>query len=179
MLKMGKWCLTFSQRHKGSLLLEVLMGFVIVSIGVMVFSTKAVQLFHAWQRMETDVELLDAGRYMLTKLERELSISTVDIRIVGNTKLEIKTEYGHRDLEIYTTPMLLVPKIYDLYLRTTTEEGSGVNPLFIRDCGVQNVSFERISDKEIFVKFDLVKQERRKTFERLFYCVNGVVHHES
>lgn len=174
---MGKWCSTFSQRHKGSLLLEVLMGFVIVSIGVMVFSTKAVQLFHAWQRMERDAELFDAGRYMLTKLERELAISAVDIRIVGKTKLLIQTERGHRDLEIYS--QVDDSGNYGLYLKTDTEVGAGVNPIYIRGCDVLNINFERISDKEIFVSFDLVQQDRRKTFERLFYCVNGVVRHDS
>lgn len=177
MSKMGKWCLTSLQRHKGSLLLEVLLGFVIAGIGIMVFTTKIVPLFYAWQRMETDAELFDAGRYMLTKLERELAISAVDIRIVNRTKLAIKTEYGHRDLEIYGDSQEY--GVYGLYLKTDTEENFGVNPLFIRDCNVEKINFERISDKEIFVSFDLVKQNRRKTFERMFYCVNGVVHHDS
>lgn len=172
---MGKWCLISSRRHKGSLLLEVLLGFVVVSIAIMVFSARATQLFSSWQRMERDTELFDAGRYMLTKLERELSISSTSVSILNGNKLNITTEWGERKLEIFLQPVFSGAVEDGLYMRTITNDGSGVNPVFIRDCFVDNWRVERISDKEIFVSFDLYKDQRRKTFARIFYCVNGEV----
>ena len=172
---MGKWCLISSQHHKGSLLLEVLLGFVVVGIAVMVFSARATQLFSGWQRMKTDTELFDAGRYMLTKLERELSISATSVTVSNGKRLYIVTENGKRELEIYTQ-LVLKDGIDDgLYMCTITNDGSGVNPVFIRDCFVDNWRVERISDKEVFLSFDLYKDQRRKTFSRVFYCVNGEV----
>jgi len=167
---MKKICLISTGRHKGFLLNEVLLGMVIVSIVILLFGRNVVTIFTGWQRMQTDGELLDAGRYMLNKIERHLSLESASITITDHTTIDCLTEYQDK-----TTKLYIHSTNGGLYMQTKTLAGIGVNPLFIRDCNVSNWQAERISDKKILISFTLTKNNRSKDFVRLFYCVNGVV----
>lgn len=174
------------RRHKGFLLTEVLAGLMIVSMVVLLSGSNILTIFTGWRRMQIDGELLDAGRYMLTKIERHLTLEATIVTVTGNFVIDCQTEYPDK------STLIFIGSEYDylikdnpeyeprgLFLNTTTTEGPGTNPLFIRDCMVSNWYVERINDKEILVSFTLNKDSRTKDFVRLFYCVNGVVENGS
>lgn len=167
---MKKICLMSTGRHKGFLLNEVLLGMVIVSVVTLLFGRNVVTIFTGWQRMQTDGELLDAGRYMLNKIERHLTLESTSVTITDRITIDCLTEYPDK-----TTKLYINSANGGLYMQTKTLSGKGVNPLFIRDCNVTNWRAERISDKKILISFTLTKNNRSKDFVRLFYCVNGVV----
>lgn len=166
---MKKICSIFTRRHKGFLLSEVLLGMVIVSIAVLLFGRNVMTIFTGWQRMLTDGELLDAGRYMLNKIERHLALEATSIKITNQNTLECLTGFGSKTTKIY----FVAEGVEGLYMETNTLEGVGVNPLFIRDCNVSNWRAERIGPKKILVSFTLTKKDRSKDFVRLVYCVNS------
>lgn len=164
----------FTRHHKGFLLTEVLLGVVITSIVVILFGRNIMSIFSGWRKMQIDGELLDAGRYMLTKIERHLGLEATGVRVINNSTIDFSTEYPDKTIKLYIHSVN-----GGLYMQTISREGTGVNPLYIRDCAVSNWRAERISNKEILVSFTLKKDNRTKDFVRLFYCVNGTVQNGS
>jgi len=171
---MKKICSISFRRHKGFLLTEVFLGLAIVSIVILLYGRTLLSIFGGWQKMQTDGELLDAGRYMMTKIERYLALESTSITITNQKIIECLTEYGNKKTKIY-----LSSNNGGLYMQVDTLEGVGANPLFIRDCNISKWQAERIDDRQILVSFTLSKKNRSKDFVRLFYCVNGVVQNGS
>ncbi|MCQ2381494.1 MAG: prepilin-type N-terminal cleavage/methylation domain-containing protein [Acidaminococcaceae bacterium] len=161
-----------NRHHRGFILTEAMAGLAIMAIVLALFGSQVVRLFASWRNMRTDVELFDAGRYMLTKMEREICLDAVQITVANNI-IDMQTKQGDRQVLVRYSA-----ERKGIYQDTTTNEGTGTNPLFIRDCLVENWQVQKIDDKKISVKFDLVKNNRIKNFARNFYCLNGVVNAE-
>lgn len=155
--------------RKGFILTEMLTGLAIITIVACVFGGQIIKLFTSWRNMQTDVEIFDAGRYMLTKLERELCLDAVEVFVTADNRLQIQTKQGAKQVVVRYNGERM-----GLYQDTTTNDGTGTNPLFIRDCLVDNWSVKKIDDKKIFVEFALQKNNRKKNFARIFYCLNGL-----
>lgn len=163
----------FIKRHKGFFLLEIVLGMAFLGIITLLFGREMLTLFGGWRRMETDADLLDAGRYMLTKLERHIALEATDITL-HNNEIRCKTVYPAK-----TTRVFLNPSVMGLYFETTTSEGTGTNPLFIRDCLVSNWWVRLKGERKVYLSFTLTKNERTKDFCRLLNCVNGKVQNDS
>lgn len=161
------------KRRKGFFLLEIVLGTAFLGITTLLFGREMLSLFGGWRRMETDADLLDAGRYMLTKLERHIALEATSITL-HNNEIRCKTVYPAK-----TTRVFLNPSVRGLYFETTTNEGVGTNPLFIRDCLVSNWRVRRKGERQVYLSFTLTKNERTKDFYRLLNCVNGKVQNDS
>lgn len=159
-------------QKKGFVLTEVVGALAILCVITALCGSQIVKLFTSWQNMQIDVQLFDAGRYMLTKMEREISLNAVKIYVQDN-KIQMQTKQGSKEIVIRYND-----EVAGLYQDTTTNLGTGTNPLFIRDCLVDNWQVAKIEDKKLRVTFDLTKAGRRKTFARIFYVLNGVVEDE-
>lgn len=163
----------FIKRHKGFFSLEIVLGMAFLGIITLLFGREMLSLFGGWRRMEIDADLLDAGRYMLTKLERHIALEATDITL-HNNEIRCKTVYPAK-----TTRVFLNPSVMGLYFETTTSEGTGTNPLFIRDCLVSNWRVRLKGERKVYLSFTLTKNERTKDFCRLLNCVNGKVQNDS
>ena len=160
-------------RRQGFVLLEVAVAVLLICLVAARFGKGAMQVLTNWHRLQQDVELNSAGLYMLDKLERDLCLETVHLRVEGE-EMRATTHYGKRQHTYSLEPSGAGPG-YSLYVRTETLEGVGVNPLFIRGCYIENWQVKQVDAGRVYVSFDLLKESRKAHFARTFYLLNGSV----
>ena len=64
------------------------------------------------------------------------------------------------------------------YKSTKTTSTSGKNPLFVPDVYVVDWQVAKIDERFLKMNFVLEKQGRRRSFERMYHCFNGVIAYE-
>ncbi len=91
-----------------------------------VIAVQQVPFMYYWQYQKTSkIELQDAGRYMLSHLEKELGLNSHKVIINANGIIKYQTIYGNKQIELIATTA------YSLYKKTINAYSSGVNPLFL------------------------------------------------
>lgn len=162
-------------REGGFLLAELQISVAILAFVVALLYGDFQQIMQGWHRMFLDMQLQDAGRYMCSVLEKDLCyegrLLTIGEDARGRAKLFCQT--GHAG-KIYTYTW----ENTAFYKSTKTTSTTGKNPLFVPDCFVKDMQFEKMGERFLKVKFVLEKQGRKKSFERIYHCFNGRVAYE-
>lgn len=172
-----KFMMKKAVERQGFVLLEVAVVAAMICLAAAQFGRGALQVMENWHHLQTDAELNSAGLYMLDKLERDLCVDTVHLKIDGD-EMTATTNYGKRKHTYYLEPSGMGPS-YVLYVQTETLDGVGVNPLFIRGCYLHNWQLAKVDGQRVYVSFDLLKENRKIKFARTFYLLNGSVDDEA
>lgn len=151
----------------GFVLLDVVFAFCILALLSVICSTASSRFMYYWQYQKQEIELQDAGRYMLNHLEKELGLNSHKVIINANGIIKYQTIYGNKQIELYRNNG-------GLYKKTINAYSSGVNPLFLEKNTLVHWKVSIPKEKEILVQFTLKNGQRRKDFCGLIYCNNAV-----
>ena len=163
------------RKEAGFLLAELQISVAILALVVALLYGDFYRLMQGWQRMFLDMQINDAARYMGSVLEKDLCyegsyiILSEDYR--GRPKLICQT--GHAG-KTYTYTW----ESKSFYKSTKTTGTSGKNPLFVPDVYVVDWQVAKIDERFLKMNFVLEKQGRRRNFERVYHCFNGVIDYE-
>ena len=178
MVKVARYCsILFGRNRKqaGFLLAELQISVAIMAVLVAVLYSDFCQLLQGWQKMFLDIQLQDTGRYMFSILEKDLcyegQLITLGKDGLGNPKITCQT--GHAG-KTYTYTW----ESKSFYKSTKTTGTSGKNPLFVPDVYVVDWQVAKIDERFLKMNFVLEKQGRRRNFERVYHCFNGVIAYE-
>lgn len=152
-----------------SMLLSMLIGTLI--IGNLAFFVKHVD------RLQGQLKLVQAERYILTILQHDLgyntSAITIDINDGQHMKLICANIAKDRTLTFSNEK---VNGIYGLYKITKTVQSSGKNPAFLPDCVLQSFTAQAISTKDLDIKGTLKYKNYYRSFKYTLHCLNGTIH---
>lgn len=174
---MKEWsaiCLWWKNKAEaGFLILELQVGLFLLLLILPLVASGMGLTWQSWERLHREAELRDAGRYMLTRLEKDIGLNTAVVTIKGKNAL------GKAFLELQTMESKRVIRVYcekqRLYRKILTTAGSGNNPLYINDILVEKWQAERNGAKSLVLSFELRKGKYKQHFRQLMYCYNGVV----
>lgn len=174
---MKRWsAICFSWNNKseaGFLLVEFQAGLFLLFLLLPLLASGLGLSWQSWDRLNGEAELRDAGRYMLTRIEKDIGMNAVVVTIKGNNAsgrafLELQTLESKRMIRIYCEKQRLYRKIL-------TTAGSGNNPLYINEVLVEGWQAARIDERSLLLSFELRKGKHKQSFSQLIYCYNGVV----
>lgn len=158
------------KNEQGFLLAELQLSMTATALLMVMFCSSSVSILQNCQKMFLDMQLQDAGRYMLSMLEKDLAYDSVQITVSkdfrGAAKVGCRTVFGGKSY-LYTW------ENYGLYKQIQTVGTKGKNPLYIPGCKVMDWQVKKLDDKTLLVEFILQKQGRQQKFRRVFYCLNG------
>lgn len=157
-------------RHKsgkaaGYLLLDALLA-VLAAAALLGFAVKATSdLGISLKTIQEQIRLQEARRHILAQLEKTLAYDATKI-VLENNKINCVSLTGNKKLVIYNDKKAL-------YQRTTTGEGTGVNPLSLEDVGVNNLQAAALDAHRLCLSFTLQVNERRRNVVQVIYCYNA------
>lgn len=164
------WC--DWKNKQGFLVAELQLSLAAAALLMVLIYGSSVTVWQNCRKAVLDIQLQDAGRYMLSVLEKDLTYDSVLITVSkdfrGAAKVGCRTVFGGKSY-LYTL------ENNGLYKQTQTAGTKGKNPLYIPDCKVMDWQVQKVDDRTLKVEFTLQKQTRRQHFKRLFYCLNGKV----
>ncbi len=156
----------------GFLTAELQLSLAAAALLMVLLCSSSVTVLRNCQKIVLDIQLQDAARYMLTALEKDMVCDSLLISIgkdyKGVDKVGCRTVFGGKSY-LYTL------ENGGLYKQTQTAGTKGKNPLYVPDCMVTEWHVRKIDDKALQIEFTLQKNMRQKTFQRIFYCLNGQV----
>lgn len=172
---MKRWCAIFSdfvqRANKGFFLLELQLSLFLVLLLLALLANVTGLGWQGWSRITADAELRDTGRYILNRLEKDIGVSSVSVKLdgaAGRKMLELQTLESKHVVHIYCDKKRLYRKILNL-------SGSGVNPLYINNVLIEEWKVEPVDTQCIIISFWLSYHNNRRYFQRLIYCHNGVI----
>lgn len=153
-------------------IIELQAAFAVAVIIGLLLCTCFLQFSKGWLKIQRDLDMQDAGNYMLAVLERELGYESALIRLKknfnGRIRIETDTVNGSRKMSFTCDGSAL-------YKKTTTSKGSGSNPVFIPGISIVDWQVKAVGERLLLISFILDCKGRRQEFSRLIFCNNGVV----
>lgn len=173
---MNKWYVISSGLQKkasrGFFLLELQLSLFLVMLLLTLLVSGMSLGWQSWSRISADAELRDAGRYILNRIEKDISVSSTAVRITGTAAkscFDLQTVEGKHVIQIYCDKKRLYRKILNI-------SGSGVNPLYINKILVEQWTIKALDSKSVLISFWLsYNNNNRQYFQRIVHCYNGVV----
>lgn len=158
----------FSQRmtkRKGFILVELVMA-VLTAAMLLVLTTSCVQRsFASITRLESTIRLQEGRRHLLAQLEKTLGYDTVDLAVENEAKISCQTINGNKRLVLYCEKGVL-------YQKTTTGEGSGINPLSLEETRLTNWRVTAVTPNKLRLSFRLTSGQNSLDVTQLLYCHN-------
>lgn len=118
-------------------------------------------------RLREQLQLENARRHIMLQLEKTLGYDTIQVTIRGN-KISCVSLHGNKKYLIYWEKQKLLQ-------RTTTNAGSGVNPLSLEEIQMQSWLVEAIDSKQLVISFVLGNKTRQQAVRQRIYCYNAEV----
>lgn len=157
---------------KGFFIVQLQLGVAVLALLTAFLYKDFTTVLNGLYKVNTDIQLYEAARYMLADLEKDLAYESTVVTIRkdsrGNKVLQCQTIYAGKQY-IYTY------ENNGLYKQTDTLLTKGKNPLFIPACQVQQWQVRRLADSVLEIKFVLVREGRVKNFTQTIRLLNGVV----
>lgn len=167
--------LSFGERdkRKGFLLLDLLLA-VFISATISILTAQCMQLFvEGWQKVKSESELQNAATFILNGLDKYVSQEAITVNIQKDAKgvdlLDCTTYKTDKRSEIICEDGLL-------YVRITSLNGPGKDPLFPAGCVVKNWKIKKADDKTVLVSFSLEYEKCIRSFTQLLVVINGYVY---
>lgn len=113
------------------------------------------------------LQLENARRHLAMQLEKTLSYDAVQITIKSN-KISCVSLHGNKKYLIYWEKQKLLQK-------TTTNVGSGVNPISLEDIQLRSWQVEAVDAKQIVISFLLGNKTTQLPVRQRIYCYNAEV----
>ena len=169
MEKINLRCLNRSRlrRQNGYLLLELLCSLFLGGVAIMVLLQTTGGALAGISRTREQLQLEEARRHLTLQLEKTLGYDAVQITIKSN-KISCVSLHGNKKYLIYWEKQKLLQ-------RTTTNAGSGVNPLSLEDIKLQSWQAEAVDSKQADISFVLCSKTKQLAVRQQIYCYNAEV----
>ena len=106
------------------------------------------------------------------QLEKTLGYEAVQLSVQGGGRISCKTLNGNKRLLLYCDKNVL-------YQKTTTGEGSGINPLSLEETKLTGWQVARVADDKLRVSFTLTSGRQSLAVTQLIICYNARVEDEA
>lgn len=160
-------CCRRCRRQGGFLLAELQLGLAIAAITALLTCTAVARCCTSYVYLQEQLRLQEAGRYMLSNLEKGLSYDARSISLENN-KISYVALLANKKITIYSEKN-------GLYQRTVTGTGTGINPLFMEGVAVKKWEVRKAAPRLLYISFSLQGSKYSQTFAQLIPCYNGEV----
>lgn len=158
-------------KRQGFMLTEIVCSLALAATLAAIVASGLGNIIDGWQYLREQIQLQQAGCYMQSILEKNLSYNAVAVNLNDKQEIAYTTILGNKSALIYTNKQ-------GLYLRTVSSSGSGTNPVFVPSYAVQQWQARRISSRQLYVSFYLQGKYGQRWFEQLLTCYNGEIQNE-
>ena len=149
------------------MLLELLFSLLLVGVGLIVLLQTTRGVLAGISKTREQLQLENARRQLTLQLEKTLGYDAVQITIKSN-KISCVSLHGNKKYLIYWDKQKLLQ-------RTTTNAGSGVNPLSLEDIKLQSWKAEAADAKQADISFVLCNKTTQLAVRQRIYCYNAEV----
>lgn len=169
MEKISLHCLRRSRlrRQNGYLLLELLFSLLLGSLALVALVQTTGGVLAGISRTHEQVQLENSRRHLTLQLEKILGYDAVQVTIKSN-KISCVSLHGNKKYLIYWDKQKLLQK-------TTTNAGSGVNPLSLENIQLQSWKAEASGTKQADISFVLCNKTTQLPVRQRIYCYNAEV----
>lgn len=161
------WRRSHLRRQSGYLLLELLFSLLIGGAALLVLLRTMSGILLGISRLHEELLLESARRQLTTQLERTLSFDTTQVTIRDN-KISCVSLRGSKRYLIYCEKQKLLQK-------TTTNTGSGVNPLSLEEVQVKEWQVRAVDRKKAALSFLLCSKSQSLHVRQQLYFYNAEV----
>ena len=167
MKKRGLTCWWQSRnRQRGFALVELLLALAVASVLLTLVTVSVQRSCSVLSRLEADICLREGRRHILQQLEKTLGYDVLQLEVQDNARLSCRTLNGNKCLVIYCDKNVL-------YQKTTTGEGSGINPLSLEETKLVRWLVEPVAANRVRISFTLQSGKHQLEVEQLLYCYNA------
>lgn len=160
------WFLQSRSKSKGFILVELVMAVLLAGM-LLALTTSCVQRsFASITRLESTIRLQEGRRHLLMQLEKTLDYDTVALAVENEAKISCQTINGNKRLVLYCEKGVL-------YQKTTTGEGSGINPLSLEETRLTNWRVTAVAPNKLRLSFRLTSGQSSLDVAQLLYCHNA------
>lgn len=158
-------------KQQGFLLTELVCSLALAVMLAAMVTAGLGNIINGWQYLREQIQLQQAGYYMQSILEKNLSYNAVAINIKDKQEIAYTTILGNKSALFYCNKQ-------GLYLRTASGSGVGTNPVFLPSYTVQQWQIRKVNSQQLYVSFCLQGKYGRRFFEQLLICCNGEIKNE-
>lgn len=117
------------------------------------------------QSLAERLQLQGAGRHLLARVDKIMSYDATSLSLQPDGRIQATGLPGGKKLELYVERQTL-------YKRTTTGNGSGVNPVSLEGFAVVNWQLRQLAPRQLLLEFDLEGSSCSQHFTQLLFCQN-------
>lgn len=155
---------------QGFILLELAISTVITIIFLTMIIRGLSQVLPTWNKIYYQTNLYNAGHYMLSILEKNISydasIITIGKDLKDNDRLICQTTNGNQSFTFTCENK----HIYKTIIKTNT---SGKNPLYVSDCYINSWQLTRLDANTLKVELNLQQKGEQIKLIKIINCLNG------
>lgn len=154
-----------SRKQRGFILLELLLSFLAAGVLLLLLTTTLQRTFFTLTQLEAKLRLAQGRRHVLMQLEKTLAYDVVQFKLEDGHKINCQTLNGNKHLLIYCDKNVL-------YQKTTTGDGSGINPLSLEETKLTDWCVVPIAADKLRISFTLTSAQQSLKVVQLIYCYN-------
>lgn len=158
----------WQKNKQGFILLELLLALVLAGVLLLAVTSFLERSFTSLKVLEQGIRLQEGRRHILVQLEKTLGYDAMQFYIDAAEKLNCRTINGNKKLLLYCEKGVL-------YQKTTTGDGSGINPLSLEETKVSNWQVKPVSSKKLRLSFTLTSGQRSLDVVQFIDCQNARV----
>lgn len=161
-----------SRSQQGFILVELLAALACAGLLVLLLAGAVQRSFTSLAQLEDGIRLQQGRRHLALQLEKTLGYEAVQLSVQGGGRISCKTLNGNKRLLLYCDKNVL-------YQKTTTGEGSGINPLSLEETKLTGWQVARVADDKLRVSFTLTSGRQSLAVTQLIICYNARVEDEA
>lgn len=159
------------RNQRGFFLAELTAGIAVGAVLAALLCTGVSRCYYNWQILQEQIELQQAGAYMQGTLEKHFGYNALEIKLTADNQVSYRGLLGSKSYAVY-------PAKGGLYLRTSTPNGEGVNPLFIEGLPVAGWQARRLDARRLLLSFTLQGRRGSRAFSQIITCYNGEIYED-
>lgn len=152
--------------ERGFALVELLLALAAAGVLLTLVTLSLQRSYVVINRLEDNIRLREGRRHILQQLEKTLGYDVLKLEVLDNTRLSCKTLNGNKRLVIYCDKNVL-------YQKTTTGEGSGINPLSLEETKLVSWLVEPVGAGRVRISFTLLSGKQQLEVKQLLCCYNA------
>ena len=155
-----------TNRQRGFALVELLLALAVAGVLLTLVTVSLQRSCTVLSRLEDNIRLREGRRHILQQLEKTLGYDVLELEVLNNARLSCKTLNGNKRLLIYCDKNVL-------YQKTTTGEGSGINPLSLEETKLVSWLVEPVGAGRVRLSFTLQSGRHQLEVKQLLCCYNA------
>ncbi len=155
-------------RQRGFILVDLLLALAVAGVLLTAVISCVERACASLAQLEDDIRLTEGRRHILTQLEKTLGYDVVQLTVSEDARLSCITITANKKLVIYCDKNVL-------YQKTTTGEGSGINPLSLEETKLTNWQVKPAAGNRLRVSFTLSSAKHKLDVVQFITCYNARV----